>query len=346
MAEHSKKITLSDIAQKLGISKSAVSFALKNSPMVSKETCKRVQGVAQKMGYKRNELFSSMMSSMRKGSRASFTENIAVINGNLESSALTTHPTLPRYYEGIRQEAERLGYGINEFWLHEKGLNAEKLTKIFNSRGIRGGIVLGHSFGNLFPKRFERLWRDFYFISAGIRTINPYIEVVASDDYAISYNAYFEVSALGYKRIGIVFDENVDELVGGTMIAGYLRAQLKCKMDIPPFMESPNNADYAVKLKTWIDKYKPDAILYLRNAARKYLEKISEIKDGKIVLFQLERRGDSQHWTGMEQNNDIVGRVAVRRLADMLSRNSTVAGENSSMLTLVPPTWISDGVRK
>ena len=132
MAEHSKKITLSDIAQKLGISKSAVSFALKNSPMVSKETCKRVQGVAQKMGYKRNELFSSMMSSMRKGSRASFTENIAVINGNLESSALTTHPTLPRYYEGIRQEAERLGYGINEFWLHEKGLNAEKLTKIFN----------------------------------------------------------------------------------------------------------------------------------------------------------------------------------------------------------------------
>ena len=45
-------------------------------------------------------------------------------------------------------------------------------------------------------------------------------------------------------------------------------------------------------------------------------------------------------------HNDIVGCVAVRRLADMLSRNSAVVGENSTMLTLVPPTWINDGVKK
>jgi len=44
--------------------------------------------------------------------------------------------------------------------------------------------------------------------------------------------------------------------------------------------------------------------------------------------------------TGMEQNNDLVGRVALRRLCDMLNRNPARGGESVSLLTLVPPTWI------
>lgn len=45
----------------------------------------------------------------------------------------------------------------------------------------------------------------------------------------------------------------------------------------------------------------------------------------------------------MEQNNDVVGKVAVRRLADMLNRDSAVAGENSGIITLVRPTWVDGG---
>ena len=62
----SKKTTLADIAKKLKISKSAVSLALKDSPMVSKRTRDRVAKAARSMGYIRNELVSSMMSSMKK----------------------------------------------------------------------------------------------------------------------------------------------------------------------------------------------------------------------------------------------------------------------------------------
>lgn len=167
-----KKVTLADIARKTNLSKGAVSFALKNSPMVSEKTRRRVQSAARAMGYKKNELVSSLMSKIRAGSEKSFSETIAVINGNLDEFALKNHPTLPRYYAGIRQEAARLGYAVNEFWMHAPGTDAEKLAGIFRSRGIRGGIVLGHSFGNIFPRGFEKIWRDFYFISAGIRSYN------------------------------------------------------------------------------------------------------------------------------------------------------------------------------
>jgi hypothetical protein len=60
-------------------------------------------------------------------------------------------------------------------------------------------------------------------------------------------------------------------------------------------------------------------------------------------MIQLERRNtniDIPNWTGMEQNNDIVGKVAMRRLADMLSRTSSVVGENANILTLIPPRWV------
>lgn len=231
-----KVVTLSDIAQKANLSKGAVSFALKNSPMVSEKTRKMVQALAKSMGYEKNQLVSTLMSKIRAGSEKSFSETIAVINGNLDEHALRRHPTLPRYYEGIREESERLGYAINEFWMHAPGITPDKLSKIFHSRGIRGGIVLGHSFGNEFPKGYEKIWHDFYFVSAGIRTYNASLEVVASDDFLISHNAYVEAASLGCKNIGLVIDESVDDLVGGTLVGGFLRAQLKggAKFKCPP----------------------------------------------------------------------------------------------------------------
>ena len=330
-----KVVTLSDIAQKANLSKGAVSFALKNSPMVSEKTRKMVQALAKSMGYEKNQLVSTLMSKIRASKSDSFYETIAVINGNLDEHALRRHPTLPRYYEGIREESERLGYAINEFWMHAPGITPEKLAKIFHSRGIRGGIVLGHSFGNEFPEGYEKIWQ--------IRSYNASLEVVASDDFLISYNSYIEVSNMGFKNIGIVVEESTDDLVGGTLIGGYLRAQMKRnpRYICPPFIENENSPSFRKDLEKWLESNKPDAILYLLDSTREILSKIKKV--GNARLFQLEKRGYVKNWVGMEQNNDLVGRVAVRRLADMLNRVSAIAGENSNMITLVRPTWVGGG---
>jgi len=50
------RTTLSDIAARLNISKSAVSLALKDSPAVSAELREKVKKTARTMGYSRNEL--------------------------------------------------------------------------------------------------------------------------------------------------------------------------------------------------------------------------------------------------------------------------------------------------
>ena len=138
----------------------------------------------------------------------------------------------------------------------------------------------------------------------------------------------------------------MDDLVGGTLVGGFLRAQLKggAKFKCPPFLEPRESKTYRKNLAKWIRKNSPDAILYLFNFTRGILEEIPEVGRRNVKLFQLERREPPPpDWTGMEQNNDVVGKVAVRRLADMLNRNSAVAGENSGIITLVRPTWVGGG---
>ena len=335
-----KKPTIQDIADKLKLSKTAVSFALNGSPMVSAKTRQKVAKAARAMGYSKNALVSSMMSSIKRGGVGRFSETIALINGNTDERALTNHPTLPKYCAGIREEAGRLGYTINEFWLHDPRLNGEIFARMLRSRGIRGGIILGHSFGTVFPASFSDVWKNFYFVSAGIKTRRPNLEMVSADHYAITYGAMMKAAELGYKRAGIVLNGHIDALVDGRLVAGYLRAQMQIapRAPIPPFLDEDTRPDYAKRLCAWLDKYSPDVVFYLLDSTRELLNSRPK-KRHKISLIQLEKRGDVPNWQGMEQNNDIVGKIALRRLADMLNRTSSVVGENANLVTLVPPTW-------
>ncbi len=341
----SKNITMGDIAKAAGISKSAVSLALNNSPSIPKSTRERIFKLAENMGYVRNNLVSALMSNIKKKDVEKFSETIAVINGNQDEFALKNHPTLPKYFEGISAEAKRLGYKINEFWLHDARFNSNALSKVLRSRGIRGGIILGHSFGTTFPPSFKSVWKNFYFISVGIKTRSPSLEMVSADHYAITNQATNKAIEMNFKRPGLIIEEYIDELVDGRFLAGYMRAQMHFKREnkIPPMTKSHTDSDYAKALDKWIEKHKPDVILYLMNYTREVFEKSKWY--GHIPLIQLEQRTNLGEWVGrMEQNNDIVGQMAMRRLADMLSRSSSKVLENANMVTLVPPTWIKSGV--
>ena len=181
-------------------------------------------------------------------------------------------------------------------------------------------------------------------MSAGIKTHDPNLEMVSADHYAITYQAMLNVMQKGYKRPLLIIDEYIDNLVDGRFVAGFLRAQMSLSVEnrILPFMKSLSD-DSVGMLDAYLEKNKPDVILYLLDATRKVLQNSTVFNREKLPLIQLERRNtniDIPNWTGMEQNNNIVGKVAMRRLADMLNRTSTVVGENANILTLIPPSWV------
>ena len=118
-----KRITQTEIAKELGVSKSTVSLAFVSSKKVSEELRKKILDFAKKRGYKKNPLLSSAMSSIKKSrSDFDFLETIVLINANQTKDAPEKYPIFSRYINGVNIEAKELGYGVYYVWLYEKNL--------------------------------------------------------------------------------------------------------------------------------------------------------------------------------------------------------------------------------
>ncbi|HTQ66723.1 MAG TPA: LacI family DNA-binding transcriptional regulator [Puia sp.] len=95
---NSKEITIYDLARKLNISIATVSRALKNDPVVSKKTKKRIFDLAEEMGYRSNHFARNL--------RNQRTDTIGVIVPKLNSYFMST------VIAGIENGVNHAGYNL------------------------------------------------------------------------------------------------------------------------------------------------------------------------------------------------------------------------------------------
>jgi len=93
-----KDITIYDIAQKLALSSTTVSRALKDHPAINKNTRKKIQQTAKEMGYRANTFASNL--------RSQKTNTIGVIVHELNSNFITS------VLAGIEQVTTEAGYDL------------------------------------------------------------------------------------------------------------------------------------------------------------------------------------------------------------------------------------------
>ena len=191
--QQNRKARLKDIAERAGISKAAVSLALAGSKKVSIQTRRKIRALADKLGYKRNLIISSVMSQIKSGGEKKFLETIVLINANKAKDAPQKYPIFSKYIDGVKFESAEIGYAVYEIWLYEKSLGAQRLETILNSRGIRGGIIVGHADDTTLPSKFSNIWSKFKFVSAGIRTRNPVFDFISADRDLILRQLHFDL---------------------------------------------------------------------------------------------------------------------------------------------------------
>lgn len=93
-----KRVTTKDIAQKAGVSKATVSYALNGTGSVSSETVKRIQDIAQSLGYQENRL--------AKATRTGITRTIALVLPDL------CNPFFPEMAQAVVETASQQGYSV------------------------------------------------------------------------------------------------------------------------------------------------------------------------------------------------------------------------------------------
>lgn len=342
MKKETKKAPgMADIAKIVGVSKNTVSLALRDSPLISKNTKKKIVKAAQSIAYEKNATFSKFMSEIKVSGLKRYRETIALINAHENSNAFKSHPTIPRYIEGIKRAAKREGFALDEFWLYDSNLNGRKLARILKSRGIRGGVIVGLMNNNRLPAKFKEIWTQFKFVVTGVRTYGPTLNFAIADHFLIAYQATLQALEHGFDKPALVLDKDIDELIEGRFTGGFLRAQMNMAKEnrIEPFFRVKEARQDISIFTKWFKKHKPNAIICLYNSVKKWVEDMGLKVPEDIALIQLERRESEPEWAGLNQCNDLVGEAAIERLAQILyappsEKNSKVTA------TLVSPEWI------
>jgi LacI family transcriptional regulator len=294
------------------------------------------------MGYNLNPTVAHLMSELRQSRTPGYQATLAVINAYRDREAFRTHPTIPSYVHGCTRRAAKLGYRLDEFWLHDPELQVARWQAILRTRNIRGLLVVGMMHQNRLPERLACLWDEFPTVVTGVRLHEPTLSFACSDHHALALEAFEKAVALGYRRPALVLDEVIDQLVEGRLTAGFLTGQSRlvpARQRTRPFFSVIAARSDPKLFADWLEETRPDVIFTLYHEVRRWLQSLSKRVPEDIGLIQYEWRADHRDWAGMDQHNDLVGEAAVDMLVTMIHHHERGVPEHPRA-TMIGSSWV------
>lgn len=186
-----KKTSLSDIAQRLGVSKTLVSMVLNNRGAengIKEETIKKVLALAEEMNYKPNQL--------ARGLRMGKTNTLGVIVSDISNDFFSKIGRI------IEDTANKHGYNVIFCSSDDDPAKEERLIHILRNKQV-DGIILSPSPGNK-ELILELKAEDFPLVL--IDRFFPRIKTnyVVVNNFQGAYDAVSHLAKLGYQTIGMI----------------------------------------------------------------------------------------------------------------------------------------------
>ncbi len=185
-----KEITIYDIAEKLGVSPATVSRALNDSPSISVATRKKINALAEKLGYRHNPFASNL--------RQQKTHTIGVILHELNSYFITS------VLAGIEKIATEAGYNLIIVHSAESPeLEAANASNLFHKRV--DGVIASLSFDTKDLEHFKQFQNKHIPVVFFDRVFeNSETTKVIINNFQAGYDATSHLIEQGCKRIAII----------------------------------------------------------------------------------------------------------------------------------------------
>ncbi|MGH8017886.1 MAG: LacI family DNA-binding transcriptional regulator [Opitutaceae bacterium] len=317
----SRSLNMQHVAQAAGVSKSSVSLALRDDPRLALATRRRVQEIADRLGYRKNPIVASLMSQLRVSQTPRFHASFALINCSGLRTLFDTSG-FSDYRRGIRECADKAGYGVEEFWADEPGVGLARLRQILAARNIRGLILVIP-----FEKRpllagHPEFFREFSVATIGFDRTEPLLNRVSNNHFETARAAVQKLFDLGYERPGIVVRDAFDHLLQRRFSAGFHsavhdQAHALKSPPAPLLLEAMDRALFA----RWLKTEKPDAIITNLSEVRDWLETLKTSVPRQMGLLHLDWNPQMRDWAGMNQNGMLVGAAAAELVMDQMAGN-------------------------
>lgn len=328
-------MNLQFIANQLGLSRSTVSLALRNDPRVAAGTRDRVRRTADELGYQPNPMVSALMSYHRAHRPAPEAQTLALINDFDRIRGWDRWFIFRDIERGARRRAQKLGYKLEEFWLHEKGMSERRMSQILHARGIRGVFVmpLMRDAGAL---DFD--WPRFASVGVGFTLREPRIHLAECNLFQGMMLAFRRLRELGHRRIGLATPDYDDERVAHLWLGACLAAQhaLPAAERVPPLL-CPGSEWSRERFLDWRERHRPDAVLSVQADVLDWL-RVAALRVPEDLGFALLNAPSDEAVAGLNQHGDAIGALAVETLVSLVERNETGLPKHPHNL-LVEASW-------
>lgn len=329
---------MSAIAREAGVGKATVSLALRNDPRLRLETRQKIQAIAERMGYRANAVVSNLMAQLRASRNPKYQSTIGILNASSLRDSLQKNNTFRGWTNGLREHCTELGYGTDEFWLYEPGVGPERLRQILLARNIRGVVIAAVMDQRQLPPEFDIVWQDLACVVVGIRPERPALHFACNDQFSTAMHTAWELEHLDYRRPGLVIDPKIEANIDHRFTAGFYAGRtlddLKNRIPVFDFHPAGQSA-----FANWMHKYQPDVIVCTHPEIPEWLAGLGLKCPQDVGLVHLDLTPELEGWSGMHQNNEVVGAFAADLVIGQLHRNEVGIPERPKCM-MIESQWV------
>ena len=307
--------TIRDIAARSGLSKSAVSLALREHPRIPAATRERVLVAARALGYRPNPVFSHMMRSVRATGPLRAQATLGILHGFAEPQPARSIPYHAEWVAGARLRAESLGYAIDELWMKEPGMSARRLSDIIRARGIHALLI-----APLPERRGVQLdWEDFTAVTAGYSLVAPRLTRAVPNHQQAMLVCVQQLAARGYRRVGLALEKRMDPLVRFNLSAPFQWYQSRLpRTAAVPVLELAGAP--RVAFLRWLRRHRPEAVIVTNRVQAEWIRAEKLAAPGDIGVVCTSRTVAPPDYCCVDQQPRRLGAAAVDLLIGQMNR--------------------------
>jgi DNA-binding LacI/PurR family transcriptional regulator len=214
-----KPASIKDIARAANVSHSTVSRALRDSPLVSRETTEKIKTIAHQAGYR--------VSAVARSLATSKTRTIGVV----VTSVLD--PFVAEVVTGIENLAISRGYSVFLASCNAEPVREAQVVQSFEERRVDGIIVMDSRVGSLYAAHLSNLKIPIVLINKF--RLGEFTYSVAIDNIVASRDATAHLIQLGHTRIAYIGDRDGVQL-DTDRFGGYRQALDHAGIPFQPYL--------------------------------------------------------------------------------------------------------------
>lgn len=245
------------------------------------------------------------------------------------------------YEKGVKKEAAKMGFQIDEFAWPESEDDATRLHKVLNARGINGVLIIRARFREL---EINLPWDHYCVATVENPVAGKTFLSAANHHYHTALMALRKADKLGYQRVGMTATRLDLSKIWHHMSSSFLAWQ----QGIPRRNWVPMRSHQSWtpgRLLEWIDRHKVDLVLSMQPEMLDWLRGAGLSVPEDIGYMSLSWSPEHPRMSGIDQNPVAIGRAAMNLLASQIAHNERGEPEIPRML-LIESRWHSgDTVR-